>query len=284
MSLPGRRHILLLLLCASHALAQTPFDCSSVELSGVKYDLTLLHDDRAIARERQSPPTQMRDELRFNICKDLGQRSDVKSNEQCGANTRACLTTTNKKDGESDRIISVVPVALSSSKYTVQALPSDSGKGLVLTFTGGPYPDSNSKAQSLKISMFCAAETKNPDTFEYDGSEVSIKWNVVEACGPQKSGDPPKTNDPPNTGDGSAPGSNDTGGSSMGWFFFILLLIIAAYFGLGAYHNYNQYGASGWDLIPHRDFWRDVPYLIGDLVSHLFSSGRGGGRGGYQSV
>lgn len=29
-----------------------------------------------------------------------------------------------------------------------------------------------------------------------------------------------------------------------------LLLIIAAYFGLGAYHNYNQYGASGWDLIP----------------------------------
>lgn len=82
MSLPWRRQVLLLLLCVSHTLAENPFDCSSVELSGVKYDLTLLHDDRLIARERQSPPTLMRDELRFNICKDLGQRSDVKSNDQ----------------------------------------------------------------------------------------------------------------------------------------------------------------------------------------------------------
>lgn len=81
----------------------------------------------------------------------------------------------------------------------------------MLTFSAGPYPDSNSKAQSLKISMVCATETKNPETFEYDGSEVAIKWNVVEACGPQKSADPPKSDS----------GSSDTGGSSMGWFFFM---------------------------------------------------------------
>lgn len=46
-------------------------------------------------------------------------------------------------------------------------------------------------------------------------------------------------------------------------------------------------GASGWDLVPHRDFWRDVPYLAKDVVSHLFSSVRGNQRstrGGYVSV
>lgn len=85
MTLPWRRPLLLLLLCVAHALADTPFDCSSVELSGVKYDLTLLHDDRSIVRERQTPPSLMKDELRFNICKDLGQIDGVKSTDQvCG--------------------------------------------------------------------------------------------------------------------------------------------------------------------------------------------------------
>lgn len=85
MTLPWRRPLLLLLLCVAHALADTPFDCSSVELSGVKYDLTLLHDDRAVVRERQTPPSLMKDELRFNICKDLGQIDGVKPTDQvCG--------------------------------------------------------------------------------------------------------------------------------------------------------------------------------------------------------
>ncbi|QRV94312.1 autophagy-related protein 27 [Ceratobasidium sp. AG-Ba] len=65
------------------------------------------------------------------------------------------------------------------------------------------------------------------------------------ACGSQGNNDPPKS------GGGSSPPDEDVGGSSMGWFFFILLVVIAAYFGFGAYHNYNQYGASGWDLIPY---------------------------------
>ena len=69
--------------------------------------------------------------------------------------------------------------------------------------------------------MICATETQDPKTLEYDGSEVAIEWHVVEACGPQQSGDPPKTSDPPKTGDGSEPGAKDAGGSSMGWFFFM---------------------------------------------------------------
>lgn len=29
-----------------------------------------------------------------------------------------------------------------------------------------------------------------------------------------------------------------------------ILFGFVAYFGLGAYYNYNNYGATGWDLVP----------------------------------
>lgn len=52
------------------------------------------------------------------------------------------------------------------------------------------------------------------------------------------------------------------------------------YFALGIYSNYTNYGSSGMDLIPHRDFWRDLPGLVGELIG----LGRGrAGRSGYVS-
>jgi len=45
-----------------------------------------------------------------------------------------------------------------------------------------------------------------------------------------------------------------------------------AYFALGAYHNYSTYGATGWDMIPHRDMWRDLPWVVSDLVRRKTAS------------
>lgn len=44
--------------------------------------------------------------------------------------------------------------------------------------------------------------------------------------------------------------------------FFLSLL---AYFVGGSYYNYSQYGSTGMDAIPHRDVWRDLPYVLADL-------------------
>lgn len=62
----------------------------------------------------------------------------------------------------------------------------------------------------------------------------------------------------------------------------------------GIAYNHNNYSAKGWDLVPHRDFWREVPTLFSDLTNHLMSGIRGhrgggggaggGGRGGYSSL
>jgi hypothetical protein len=111
-----------------------------------------------------------------------------------------------------DRIISTIPVAQSSKKYSVEAFSSGSGKGLTLIMNAGPYPNEGGKAQSLKLTMICATPTQQPKITGYDGSQVTAEWSVVEACGVQKSGDLPKG------GDGS---NEDVGGSSMGWFFFV---------------------------------------------------------------
>lgn len=48
--------------------------------------------------------------------------------------------------------------------------------------------------------------------------------------------------------------------------YFSFFLGFGLYFGLGALYNSRTYNARGWDLLPHSDFWRDLPYLI--KVSH----------------
>lgn len=53
----------------------------------------------------------------------------------------------------------------------------------------------------------------------------------------------------------------------------------------GMFYNHQQYSARGWDLVPHRDFWRELPTLGSDLVHHVSTNVRGGGsRGGYNSL
>jgi hypothetical protein len=59
----------------------------------------------------------------------------------------------------------------------------------------------------------------------------------------------------------------------------------AAYLILGSWFNYQRYGARGWDLVPHGDFFRDVPYLAADWVRKVFDTLQGSGtRGGYTAV
>ncbi|KAF8852232.1 hypothetical protein BDZ45DRAFT_678497 [Acephala macrosclerotiorum] len=69
------------------------------------------------------------------------------------------------------------------------------------------------------------------------------------------------------------------------WFIIIAFLSTAAYLIFGSWLNYNRYGARGWDLLPHGDTIRDVPYLMKDWVRRVMSTIQGGGsRGGYAAV
>ncbi|KAF5385994.1 hypothetical protein D9615_002248 [Tricholomella constricta] len=118
-------------------------------------------------------------------------------------------------------------------------------------------------------------EASDPVLRSYDGSQVIVEWSVPAGCPFQEDKGDDKGDDS-DKDDGKGPKDEDTEstGNGVGWFFLVLILAFAAYFGLGAYYNYSTYGARGADLIPHRDFWKEVPYMLRDVISHLCSSVR----------
>lgn len=64
-----------------------------------------------------------------------------------------------------------------------------------------------------------------------------------------------------------------------------LFLGVAAYLIFGSWLNYNRYGARGWDLVPHGDTIRDLPYLMKDWGRSIVGTVQGHGtRGGYSAV
>lgn len=64
-----------------------------------------------------------------------------------------------------------------------------------------------------------------------------------------------------------------------------LFMITAAYLIFGSWLNYTRYGARGWDLVPHGDTIRDVPYLLKDWTRSVLNTVQGSGsRGGYSAV
>lgn len=69
------------------------------------------------------------------------------------------------------------------------------------------------------------------------------------------------------------------------WFVILVFLATASYLIFGSWLNYNRYGARGWDLVPHGDLLRDMPYLLKDWVRRLINTLQGSGsRGGYSAV
>lgn len=158
--------------------------------------------------------------------------------------------------------------------------------------------------------MLCGPEAKEPSFLNYDSITGTVVWETPAACVKESPDDPPEANpDEP-----SAPS-----GSGLGWFFFLsdgffeslgvftdLTSQILPGFGSLLYHWCISQLHQLWSIwmgsravcflkFPlcrvlmffsrHRDFWRDVPFLLRDLAQHLINAVRGGpSRGGYHAV
>ncbi|KAG8753829.1 hypothetical protein FRC14_005701 [Serendipita sp. 396] len=266
--------LLIILISAFIALAED-FECKADNnIAGHTYDLTTLNVAKTVERTRQIPPSSMLDSIRFNICADLPS-SDLPEHDQCPTGTRACLTKTNKKNDEKDRIVAVVPLATTASLSPQYEALSGESKGLTISLHGPAYPEGG-KGQTFKITLLCGSEQSEPTLEDYLDGTASVRWQTPAACAKTKDDSPPDTTpeDPL-----SPPGNG------LSWFFLLFFLSFGAYFAIGAYRNYTLYGASGWDLVPHRDFWREVPILLRDLGYHLLNTVRSGtSRGGYHAV
>ncbi|KAF4589792.1 Autophagy-like protein 27 [Ophiocordyceps camponoti-floridani] len=108
---------------------------------------------------------------------------------------------------------------------------------------------------------------------EKDADVLRLTWHTKFACEKRDGGD------------------KDGGGSSSShwgfftWFVVLVFLGIAAYLIFGSWLNYNRYGARGWDLLPHGDAIREIPYLMKDWTRRVLNTVQGtGSRGGYSAV
>ncbi|KAI1257337.1 hypothetical protein MGN70_000377 [Eutypa lata] len=83
-------------------------------------------------------------------------------------------------------------------------------------------------------------------------------------------------------------GPDDSASAHWGFFTWLVILVFlgtAAYLIFGSWLNYNRYGARGWDLVPHGDTIRDIPYLLKDWTRRVLNTVQGSGsRGGYSAV
>lgn len=69
------------------------------------------------------------------------------------------------------------------------------------------------------------------------------------------------------------------------WVFFLVFLVLASYLIFGAWLAYTQNGARGWDLVPHSDTIRDIPYLLKEWTRRVLNTVQSSGsRGGYSAV
>ncbi|KAJ7170534.1 autophagy-related protein 27 [Mycena crocata] len=262
-------------------------DCL-VQVGNLKFDLTPIGSEEHITRERTTPPTREVDSVRVSLCSDLKpEEGEIPANDQCPTGTRVCLTKTNIKESEPDskRIVSVIPLA-STAALDPSYIALSSPKGISVLLHGGAYPhpiNGTDTQQSVNITVLCDTEQSPPKFVSYDGAQLWLEWTAPAGCGFE--GDNENHDK-----EGESPGNEQSGSgslSSVGWFLLLLLLAFATYMGLGAYYNYSTYGASGVDLIPHRDFWMEVPYMLRDVLSHLCSNvrpRRSSSRGGYIAV
>ncbi|KAJ4483392.1 autophagy-related protein 27 [Lentinula aciculospora] len=280
--------VLLLLSCYVPKIAAADgFNCI-VTIGTTNFDLTSLNNEHKVTRSRSTPPSTMVDSVTFNICDNLSIQGDVAEIDRCPSDTRACLTKINQKQDQADRIVAVIPVAHSNAlNANFSKLSSPSGLSIIMHGQSYPSGSDNSKDQSFKLNLICNENSGDPKFVSYDGSQVEVEWTNPAACGSEAGDDNDKGDNDNDSGNGGDSEDKESVGSGIGWFFLVIILAFVAYFVLGAYHNYTTYGATGMDLIPHRDFWQEVPYMLSDVVSHLCSSARprrSSNRGGYIAV
>ncbi|KAG2173145.1 hypothetical protein INT43_004518 [Umbelopsis isabellina] len=251
--------------------------------SDYKLDLSKLNRPEGflVSAETSTPPTTTKTEITVNLCGPLS-RPENANQDNCKDGTYVCRRIINVKEGN-ERVTEVQEIAgeidgsVLNPSFTAPENEQDLSKNGVqyaITLNGGKVLD---KTQSTKIVLECdtngdknANPPAGPEIKSYENGVLNLYWKTPFACASteQSPGTPPS--DGGNNGGSSGGGGG--GMSGVGIFFLVVGLLIAAYFIGGAFYNYKQYNARGLDLIPHRDFWLDLPYLIKDLFSHLMES------------
>ncbi|KAJ1024033.1 hypothetical protein NDA13_004863 [Ustilago tritici] len=324
---PGRTHekrnlailaasLLLLLQQTAFVSASkqtlSPFDCGNVAVSSKQsFDLSKISYPIRTSNTESTPPSETKTSIDIDLCKPLDSDPNRDEKDQCPRGTRICITIETIKDGKTI-VTQAIPVAYSGesggSKIEAKVEWGEELEGgeksIELQLPGATYAGREQKAELELVCDPKADADSHPTARSYDRADgkLKLRWPTKFACSSAASkpgsggGSPSKggsdDGDKGNSGSGSDASS---GWGFFSWLFFLLSVGFVAYMGIGMYNNYNNYGASGWDLVPHKDFWRESPYIARDAASHVWQTvsgnrggggrfGGSGGRGAYEPI
>ncbi|KAL4402887.1 type II membrane protein [Malassezia pachydermatis] len=243
---------------SAYAKSEDVFDCARVITrdGAAPIDLRPAFASGALTAviEQATPPTTTVTSVRMDLCSPLARDKTLSDEDQCPANTHVCMTVANRRKDGAQAMAQVIPVAGTPQGLTVEHAKFDTGQKeeWQLAFPGAVWAD---KAQHTKLTVTCAVEGDVTGTlsirgYNVDEGQLTLQWDTPLACADLPT-TPPRP--PPRTK------------HRRGWFARLCWLIIIGmliYLAVGVWYNYTQYGATGWDLLPHRDFWRDVPYRL----------------------
>ncbi|EYE98995.1 autophagy-related protein 27 [Aspergillus ruber CBS 135680] len=292
----------------------TGFDCAHINLDGIKYDLSPLGGVHSLYHIEETEDYVVNTTYVLNICNIL-KGAAIRGNLKCGTSKNICGFEYRDAVDGSDSETKAFPIAgldhlghgAKDPEITRLKQLDPDREGLRVRLGGGQYlDDKKTKKDAGAVIEFQCDPTRSglegisteEDTAEEqlrakeDGDEsgdksrslrfqsfgpadnesyvLKLDWKTRYACDDYL--------------------SSKKGGSSNHWGFFtwfivILFLCISAYLIFGSWLNYNRYGARGWDLLPHGDTIRDVPYILQDWFRRVVNTLQGtGSRGGYSAV
>ncbi|KAJ5362001.1 hypothetical protein N7541_002845 [Penicillium brevicompactum] len=293
------------------------FDCKHIKIDNYKYDLSPLGGAHEITHSVSTDDFVTNTTYRLNICNILGDSAHM-GDATCGTSKNICgFVNRSPVDGNGDLtfgfpIVGLEPLGEGSKDPEVKRLKEIDAEteGLRVKLAGGSYKgdgnDQKAKKAAAVIEFQCdnersgleglhtlaEAEPKerrrreeetapktNSSSLQFksfaladdDTYVLRLDWRTKYACD-------------------NFEGDTDKPSTSNSWGFFTWLIIIAflctaAYLIFGSWLNYNRYGARGWDLLPHGDTIRDVPYIFQDWLRRVVNTLQGAGsRGGYSAV
>ncbi|KAL0138954.1 LEM3/CDC50 family protein [Mucor lusitanicus] len=285
---------LALMLFSGAALAIQPYcqpGFKPIADKDLQLDLSKLNNVFTISHEEKTPPTVTTTEVQVNLCDSLPVPNE-NAQDFCGKDTLICRRIIHTK-GETKSVDYIQPIAENKDNTDFKPIkPEDdatkSGYQYILSLNGGNWAD---KAQSAQVFLECDEsgskdKPSDPTVVSYNHDVLTLQWKTVFACatkGSEKKPDDDKKTTPPPSNPND---SEKKGMSGIGIFFTIVFVLAAVYFVGGAFYNFKMYNARGLDLIPHREFWFDLPYLIRDLFAHVVDSvmSHRRGTGGYVAV
>ncbi|KAJ5746999.1 uncharacterized protein N7511_008695 [Penicillium nucicola] len=299
------------------------FDCEHIKVDGYKYDLSPLKGVHEVTHGVTTDDFVTNTTYRLNICNILGSAAR-QGKATCGASRNVCgFVQRTPKDGNGGTEFGFPIVGLDhggqgSKDPEVKRLKQDNPdtEGLLVKLAGGEYKgednDQKAKAARAVIEFQC-----DPDRSGLEGLRTiqdiaeDAPAQVLRRMAAAEEGETPKNSSLQFKSFGPADddtyilrldwrtryacddyqkekGGDNSGSNSWGfftWLIIIAFLCIAAYLIFGSWLNYNRYGARGWDLLPHGDTIRDIPYIFQDWLRRVINTLQGAGsRGGYSAV